>query len=209
MNNPKQYIWYASYGSNLLESRFLCYLLGGRPEGAQLSCRGCLDQSLPLRSETVEIPHQLYFARESLTWSGGGVAFIGKPTNGLRKTYGRMYLITEEQFSEVVAQEMDTDEKIRIDFGDLEAKGSGLVKESAWYGRILCLGRHDGFPIFTFTFDDDFQPLRKPELAYLRIISKGLKETYNFANEEIAAYLASQPGVTDNYTISELLELMS
>jgi len=207
MNNEKRYIWYASYGSNLLEDRFRCYLLGGQPEGAQRACRGCTDQSLPLRSEPVQIPHQLYFARESLTWLGGGVAFIGKPSNS-QTTFGRMYLITEEQFTEVVAQEMDATDEIGIDFGHIEVKGSGVVKENVWYGRILCLGRHDGYGIFTFTFEDDQQPLRKPGHAYLRTITKGLKETYGFRNEEIAAYLADQSGVSGNYTIAELLELM-
>lgn len=209
MNFQKRYIWYASYGSNLLESRFLCYLIGGRPEGALRACRGCSDQSPPLRSEPVDIFHQLYFARESQTWSGGGVAFIGKPPNTSPKTYGRMYLIPEEQFCEVMAQEMDIDERIGIDFGHVEAKGSAVVKENVWYGRILSLGRYDDFPIFTFTFEEDKQPLRKPGHAYLRTISTGLKETYNFANEEIAAYLAAQPGVSGNYTTTELLELLS
>jgi len=98
MSYEKQYVWYASYGSNLLESRFRCYLLGGRPEGALRSCRGCSDRSLPLSSKPVDINRQLYFARESQTWAGGGVAFIGEPTNGSSKTYGRMFLITEGQF---------------------------------------------------------------------------------------------------------------
>src|SRR6266851_737509 len=33
--------WYAAYGSNLAEDRFLCYVRGGRPAGGKVNLLGC------------------------------------------------------------------------------------------------------------------------------------------------------------------------
>lgn len=202
------YIWYASYGSNISEERFCCYLRGGRPAYAQRACRGCTDQSLPLRQEPIEINHPLYFARESRTWDGGAVAFIRGVVNADSKTYGRKYLITAAQFAEVVAQEMDSETVIPIDLKLVETKQSTVVKANSWYGRILYLGEHDGFPIFTFTNEQDEQALNKPEASYLKTIAKGLMETYRFGTIEIVNYLLEQDGVKGSYCFHELLDLL-
>ncbi|MBL0236650.1 MAG: hypothetical protein IPQ02_08595 [Saprospiraceae bacterium] len=41
MINKLDYIWYASYGSNLLEERFQCYIKGGMPKGSTKTYLGC------------------------------------------------------------------------------------------------------------------------------------------------------------------------
>lgn len=207
MEQQKKYIWYASYGSNLWEERFLCYLLGGSPEGTERVYEGCLDKTLPLGSEKTIIKRQLYFARQSETWSQGGVAFIETSEDESKQTYGRMYLITEDQFRDLVEQEIDTDEALTIDFKSIEKKGSLVIKEDSWYGNILFLGLHDDFPIFTFTFQENSQPTTKPVPAYLKTIMNGLKESYLLTNEQIVAYLAHKPGVAGNYTKAELMEI--
>ena len=33
--NDEELVWYLSYGSNLLEERFLCYIEGGTPPGSK------------------------------------------------------------------------------------------------------------------------------------------------------------------------------
>ncbi|MDR1611166.1 MAG: gamma-glutamylcyclotransferase, partial [Planctomycetota bacterium] len=101
----EELLWYASYGSNMLRERFLCYIKGGKFRGRGEDKGGCRDTSLPLEDRPLLIPRQLYFARNSSTWGGRGVAFLDKDRPGL--TLGRMYKITREQFGEVKSQEGD------------------------------------------------------------------------------------------------------
>ena len=208
MHNKKKYIWYASYGSNILEERFLCYITGGQPKGAKRINKECSDKSLPLQNKKILINSELYFAKESGTWSKGGVAFIKTHFDKSQQTYGRMYLITEEQFAEVVKQETDSEEKPVIDFKSITEKGSGIVKENSWYGNILFLATQDEFPIFTFTFQDDTQKINKPGKEYLKPIINGLRETYHFNDDEITDYLSSKAGISGNYSVNELKDLM-
>ena len=55
-----EYVWYASYGSNMCIERFLCYIRGGAVDGMQGTCLGCADKTLPLKSKRVMLPHELY-----------------------------------------------------------------------------------------------------------------------------------------------------
>ena len=72
-------VWYASYGSNLLYNRFLCYIQGGEIEGANKVYPGCRDRTPPIMDKQIVIPHELYFSKHSNIWENKGVAFI-KPT---------------------------------------------------------------------------------------------------------------------------------
>ena len=100
-----KYVWYASYGSNLLRERFLCYIQGGLIPGNDKAERGARNPSLPIDDRRIIIKHDLFFALESEKWQGSGVAFIDYHHNNHAKTLGRMYRITEEQFIDVVLQE--------------------------------------------------------------------------------------------------------
>src|SRR3954449_2685541 len=71
------YVWYASYGSNINTDRFLCYIKGGKPEGSSKVETGCKDPSLPIASSTFTMNFPLYFAKEAAKWESKGVAFIG------------------------------------------------------------------------------------------------------------------------------------
>lgn len=185
-------VWYASYGSNLLEKRFSCYIAGGTPEGAQREYTGCTDKTLPEASKPIIINAELYFARKSKTWHGGGVAFIKPSFNPGVKTLGRMYLITSQQFSEVVKQEIRLEEDLVLDLEELEEKGSLLLNEKSWYNKLLFLGLEDGYPIFTFTNKDFLMDeINLPHDTYLNTISAGLKETYGMTVVEIERYLRS------------------
>ncbi|WP_418360254.1 hypothetical protein [Sphingobacterium detergens] len=77
MDNLNEKVWYACYSSNLLQERFLCYIKGGQPAGANTSYNGCDDKKLPIDSERMYIPTELYFANVSKNWNGG-IAFIRK-----------------------------------------------------------------------------------------------------------------------------------
>ncbi|MEL1135043.1 gamma-glutamylcyclotransferase [Desulfitobacterium sp. THU1] len=161
----KRYIWYASYGSNLLEERFMHYIQGGVCRFNGVEYRGCSDKSAPLEDRPCMINHELYFGNRSVTWEGGGVAFLNPTPNEHSDTWGRMFLITAEQFAEVQEQ------------------------EGAWYDLVIDLGEADGIPIETFT-NSKIVTKNDPSQNYIEIIRKGLHETYPENSEwEIEKYL--------------------
>ncbi|MCI0724916.1 MAG: hypothetical protein L0338_39025 [Acidobacteria bacterium] len=96
-------VWYASYGSNLFRPRFLLYIQGGTVEVTRRGYEGCRDKTPPRADRPLTIDHELFFAGRSEHWQGA-MAFI-KPERGVETTLGRMYLITDEQFNQVVRQE--------------------------------------------------------------------------------------------------------
>jgi hypothetical protein len=194
--------WYASYGSNLLRSRFLCYLQGGQPEGASREYSGCTDRTPPTADKPIEIPHELYFSQSSSIWEDKAVAFIKSNRSEDAQTLGRMYLITLEQFTEVVRQENGfeaDDRSIQINFDELIVQGETSIKPT-WYGRIMYLGEEGGSPIFTFTarWDDELIESNAPGEKYLKTIMRGLKETYNLTDNELVKYFESKSGIHNN-----------
>nr|WP_309101474.1 hypothetical protein [Fredinandcohnia onubensis] len=200
----KQYVWYASYGSNINRDRFLCYIKGGRPKGSTETEVGCKDTSSPIDEGIFTIPYPLYFAKEARRWDSKGVAFIdGSPTEDAH-TYSKKYLITFEQFIDVLKQE-NSGMLIDIDLQkEVKESGSMIFREQAWYGRIMYLGDDGGYPIFTFTAPWDIETVafNKPSSEYLDTIISGLKEYYS--KEEIIQYLENKPGITGNYSTEEL-----
>ncbi|QOR68913.1 hypothetical protein IM538_12095 [Cytobacillus suaedae] len=203
--NEKEYVWYASYGSNINVDRFLCYIKGGQPEGSSEIEVGCRDSSLPIDEDTFTINHPLYFAKEAGKWNNQGVAFIGH-NKSEDLTYSKKYLITTEQFFDVVKQE-NSGTELDIDLGEIMAKGIKTLR-SSWYGTILYLRESKGYPVFTFTapWDMNQVELNKPSHAYLSTIIKGLK--INYSNEEIYNYFISKPGIEGNYSEEELRSLL-
>ena len=85
------YVWYACYGSNLLDDRFNIYI--SRTSSKQT----------PLDSKSIILPYDLYFAKVSHKWNNQGVAFVDTDVQG--ESYGWMYLITKEQYEEVKEME--------------------------------------------------------------------------------------------------------
>lgn len=219
MQNEANLLWYVCYGSNLSGARFLCYIQGGTPKWSKRSYTGCINKSLPLASEKCSIRHQLYFARDSEPWCGGGVAFIKSnplPACEKRVTLGRKYLITKDQFIHVVLQEngKDADDSsININL-DVSQENSqffiGPKDQCCWYGRIVNLGTSEGFSMFTCTakWDDDFDRYNPPSDNYLKAIIEGLKETYRMSEIEIVNYLALLPGIDGKKSREELESLV-
>lgn len=193
MNKNQKYVWYLSYGSNLSKDRFLCYIQGGTPNGSTKNERGCRDNTMSTQDEGYEISFPLYFAKFSNRWNGG-VAFIGRSEVNNTKTLARMYLITEEQFLDVVSQENDCP-AISIDLEGVISNKSLKVSEG-WYGNILYIGEKDGHPIFSFTSNDDIEDAKfnPPSNAYLNTISLGLTETFDMDQADALTYLSSAKG---------------
>ena len=185
-----EYVWYASYGSNLLLKRFMCYIEGGRPEGSKTTYKGCTNKEPPKGDKRITIPYGLYFAKNSKSWENKGVAFIKSIKDPDAQTLGRMYLITWEQFTQIVHQENNIGPSTRIDFDTTIKNGESLIPP-LWYGRIIYLGDEEGHPIFTFTAKWEYDGIipNPPGEKYRRTIEKGLKEAYGMNDDEISAYL--------------------
>lgn len=201
-------VWYASYGSNILEERFLCYIIGGRPHGAHTEYSGCRDKRLPSDNEEISINSELYFARESKTWDSGGVAFIRNTFNIKSKTLGRMYLITMGQFLDVIKQENNIHGNFKIDFDYATTNGSFVFRESSWYGKIIYLGVQRDIPIFTFTHHVDLHESTRPSERYLVTIIRGIYQTYNLTAQDIVDYLVVKAGINGKYSQDELKALV-
>lgn len=210
-NVKKDKVWYAVYGTNLNEERFSCYIKGGTPEGTSKHDVGCRDKTPIMDGGTILIPFQLYFANNSPKWENKAVGFLGLEVNPAIQTLGRKYLITKEQFTDVFKQENNISmaQTINIDFREASAKGALTVKES-WYGRVVFLGIEEGFPIFTLTAYWDFKPeeVLPPSRKYLKHIIKGIRQTYNIADEHILEYLSHKPGIIINLPEKELVDII-
>ncbi len=206
----KKYVWYASYGSNISTNRFMCYIKGGTAIGALTSEEGCRDNSDPLRYENITINRQQYYKKEARRWQEKGVAFIDLEVSNV-STLGRMYLITIEQFEDVVKQEnaMRVSDVLDIKLEDAVLNGDAYINES-WYGQIAHLGYRDNYPIFTFTNPDglDFEPLNGPSEPYLLMIGRGLVEHYKIEVDELADYFYNKPGVSLRYDKFKLTTIL-
>jgi hypothetical protein len=201
-------IWYASYGSNLAyEKRFLCYIQGGTPVGSNKANPGCRDRTPPREIKLITLNFELFFAGYSASW-GGAAAFI-KPGDPAATTLGRMYLITEEQFNDVVLQENSREvdgTHLVPSLRELATQKHYCVPGVKAYGRLLALPNETSRPILTFTnTDEDVMPIGPPSEAYVRIIATGLKETYPaMENRDVVDYLSRADGVRGRIPAEQL-----
>ena len=206
-------VWYASYGSNLLRRRFMTYIKGGKAPGARFGQVGCTDKTPPRQESGVMILHPLFFAHASAQWEDLAIAFIGGERREEAKTLGRMYLISEEQFREVVLQENGI-RQMEFDVGiDLEKTiqdGRSTIRRGL-YSTLLHLGEEEGYPIFTFTapWKEGLAPLNRPGPNYLKVIARGLQETYGLSDEGVVDYLKEVEGVRGMIPEEELGEIVT
>ncbi len=145
------------------------------------------------------IHHRLFFAEASPQWEDLGVAFIRGEQEEAAKTLGRMYLISKDQFREIVLQENGyrrMDAEVEMDLERTVREGRSKMPEGL-YGTLLYLGHEDEHPIFTFTasWDENQAPLNRPGPKYLKVIIRGLKETFGLSNEGVVEYLKDIEGV--------------
>ncbi len=191
----RRLVWYASYGSNLCEERFACYIAGGRPRGASRTYVGSRDDSPPRDSVALEIPHQLYFSGESRIW-GGSPAFIDRhPIDGV-VALARGYLIGWDQFEDVLAQENGRpSSSIEID-DHLLVPGFSRQIGSGRYENLLCTERLNDTPVVTFTAPWSLSEVTPaaPSAGYLAMLITGLREAHHLSDETLTRYLGSAPG---------------
>jgi hypothetical protein len=185
-------IWYVAYGSNLCRERFRHYLRGGRPEGSERDYPGCRDTTDPADSVGLTIRGCVYFAGHSSGWRAG-MAFYDPCADG--EVAARAYLITTEQFIDILAQETRRQPGLTVDLmpifrGDRYGKGVG------GYPILVRVGERRGVPLVTFTRDRRTVPkLAAPSAPYLAAMARGLREVRGWSQTEINRYLSELPGV--------------
>ena len=169
----KEYIWYVSYGSNMLEKRFLCYIEGGCFEGSASYRYPCEDPTRPLEKRAIDIPYDMYFGNYSGSWEGCGVSFLDTTKDG--HALGVAYLITREQFEHVAAEE----------------NGGRSPGYGNWYEDIISLGEMDGFEMLTIS-NNELRPYNEPCEEYLNTLKRGIRENWSeMSEEDIENYLDS------------------
>ena len=207
MSSFSKRVWYASYGSNLLEKRFHLYLSGGRFSREHARHPGARDQALPLKpSILLKANYELFFSKWSERW-GGGVAFI-KPNPRMPSCWIRCWDVTEEQFFDIAAQEN------QLPPGHINIDVQKLVEEkrldlgTGWYNEVIYLGEMNSQPILTFTTSSVGGHM-KPSAAYLGVLIAGLKERSSLSETEIQKYLAELGGIQGEWTKPELCKVIS
>ncbi len=191
MNTTADLIWYVSYGSNLLAERFEVYLRGGVVEGRELGHEGARDPSPWRDSRAVTLPYRLFFGGNSRGWPGGGSAFVDVDSTDA-VTLARGYLITVEQFQDVLAQESGRPVGTERDIGAALNTGEALLGHGR-YDRILHVGTESGCPKLTFTTPLAAADLRPnpPSPAYAEVIAKGLVQAHGLTGASAHEYLTS------------------
>ncbi|HKJ47591.1 MAG TPA: hypothetical protein VJ973_00790, partial [Christiangramia sp.] len=188
-------VWYACYGSNIREERFLCYINGGTPPGALKNFAGCADKSRPKQSRRITIDHEMYFAKKSPTWNGGGICFLKPERDTKANTLGRTYLINSGQFIDLVRQELKFEGDIFIDFDKLKEDGFYNCLTDGRYGLLLYLGEIEGKPVVSFTSEVFLsEELNAPDITYLTTILKGINEIYDLKDADLIDYFRTKKG---------------
>lgn len=194
-------VWYAAYGSNLHWPRFRCYLQGGRAPGGLRVHAPCRDPRPPRCAVAATLPFPLFFAGASPTW-GGGVAFLD-PTRRDATTLVRLYLLTREQFADVVAGE-GHHPRVRLP-GRQAAAPAHYTVAPGRYGTVVACGQRDARAILTVTGSPAGAAPAAPRPAYVRMLAAGLAETHGLSPRETADYLAAVPGIRGAYGRDDLL----
>ncbi len=216
-------VWYFSYGSNMLFERFKLYIVGGNSPLVGRSYVGCSNKNLPNKIEFLKIPHELYFAKSAPFWDGGAIAFIKSKPSASKFSYGKAYLISKDQFFEIINQEntqfsskyLSKSYSEMIDFEELKKSKYieiGPQDENIEYGKVMYLGNKDKFPIVTFTSKHDFDEneINQPSYGYLSVIIRGLLEYKKFSSiENIHSYLFAKSGIFQYYSSKELFKLIN
>jgi hypothetical protein len=185
-------VWYAGYGSNIDEGRFLRYLTGGRPPGAVRETPGARDTSPPVDQRAIVLPGRMFFGWESPTW-GGGISFLDASSDG--SAFARAYLVTHEQLADVAAQEMHREPGEELDLTGVLADRSHSYGPGR-YETIHLVGELDDLPVLTFTASTTTDiAVNAPSGAYLATIVRGLRATHGLPDADVADYLLGCAGM--------------
>eukprot|EP00897_Mesotaenium_endlicherianum_P009829 jgi/Mesen1/8875/ME000530S08285 len=219
-SSSSSYVWYASYGSNMWHDRFMCYIRGGKVAGMDTAVAGCRDQTAPVAAQGMSVPYRMWFGRsKTATWGLGGVCFLDPTPSPHHSAFIRMYLITLEQFNDVVKQENGrsaaNERPLLVTLSHVQRLRSSATAAAAappplsllrtldvvpggWYGTVAYLGEKEGAPILTFTcssedvakFYEGHLAVNPPSSRYSFVVAKGLVDHIGLSPEEAHAYIA-------------------
>ena len=166
MQPYNELIYYVSYGSNILEERFKCYIKGGICKFNNKKYSPCTNKHMPIKSKNIMIPYKMYFSNSSANWNGSSVCFLDYSKKDY--SYGKAYLITKDQFFEIQKKE-------------------GITR----YGRIIQLEDIEGYKAYTFTNENilEYKQIDSIKEEYLNVVKKGLKESFNLTEQEVMDYI--------------------
>lgn len=190
------HVWYVSYGSNMSSARLACYLEGGCPPGGSRVNPGARDRTPPRRSVPVDLPGSLYFAGESPQWGGGVAVYdhFDRAEGARAGTAARGYLLSVGQFVDVAVQEMhrtprNGDPLEQVALAPLE--GGMHTFGPGRYETLHDVGWIDDVPLLLFTSAAPHHavPRTAPSTAYSSTIAAGLRESRDWDEERIVAYL--------------------
>ena len=211
-------VWYAGYGSNLNTHRFYHYMKGGVLEITGRDHPGSQDRSLPIKQSSIFINHELYFAKNSPPWEAKAVAFLKSIPTENKATPCVIYLVTKRQFIDIMIQENGEKppcSEITPDFYAAkrgEDSHIGSSKKYEWYGRLLYLGEHEEYPIYSFTSkvaDEAIIP-SEPGANYLQVIGNGLISNIGMTIEDASKYLLTKSGVAKStWTLERIKQLFN
>jgi hypothetical protein len=200
-------VWYVAYGSNCSAERFQAYLSGGTATGAGHGERGARDPRPPRQSAAHWFDAPVRFIGDAAKWGGGGIAFLDHEP-GESVSPGRRYLITKDQFDDVVAQEsrrplqsLPIDDLIQ---GRVHPVGNGR------YDGLLGLGNIKGIPVMTFTSPRPLLhlPVSAPSATYLGTVARGLAEVHDLDQRSLAEHLHRAPGVEQSFSVDDIIDLL-
>lgn len=186
-------IWYAPYGSNLAWRRFRFYLEGGYLADNDRQHQGARDPSPPVNWSPIWMPGQAYFATESAFW-GGGRGLFDPEARGIAAS--RAWLITADQFCDVMAQEMNREVGTDFELPVRPGRAHQVSVGDGHYETAVCVGRLNRYPVVTFCAPfamGDVEPLA-PAPAYRAMILSGLRETFSWDMARANRYLDSLSG---------------
>jgi len=149
--------------------RFLYYIIGGTLNGKEFS--GCKDKTLPTDSRKIVFNHTILF---------NYYAYISK-LRSADTCYGRMYLVKQNQFEDIKAQEK--------------------------YMYTIDLGVFEGIPVFSITNDVKVGKMYKD---YFDLIQKSLFDLYEkdvilpYIQNISKRVMSNENGLYRNITINGL-----
>lgn len=170
-------LWYVSFGSNMLESRFRKYL----PDWPATK-HGMHD--LRRFRRDVTIAHPLYFAGASAVWDDSPVAFVSLRADPRATTYCRAYRVTPAELARIVTGENGIPPirwspdfvaptvggHVRLDIDD------GGDPRRAKYDTVLRVGTIEGVPAVTLTTAKNLER-SAPSARYRDAVTAGLRTT--------------------------------
>ncbi|MCU1644155.1 MAG: hypothetical protein JWN03_4430 [Nocardia sp.] len=205
------HVWYCAYGSNMHASRLAYYAEGGTPPGTGHTYPGFRDRTPPLKTTPLTLPGTIYFAWQSLVWTGGVAFYTDHPNNSWPPgAAARGYLLTRQQFSDLLTQEMYRIPGETPEFDIDAVLDSGRVQFGPGrYETVVHVGDLEGFPVLTFTspWDPATVELQKPSARYLGMLTAGLRESHRWGRDQTFDYLSELPGVQGHWERSELYAL--